>query len=299
MTLNTQVSRPRTAKVGRVDHPRRERVRGAFTLIELLLVIAILGILAVLLLPALERSKARAKSIFCMSNNKQLAYAWTMYSNDNNNQLAYNQGPNLSTLSFAPASSPNWVNNIMNWETYSDNTNQNFVYNSILAPYAGLATRVFHCPADTTMSAVQRGAGWSGGRVRSVSMNSMVGDAGSMLNGGVNIMNSGYQQFIKENDLRDPSGIYVFLDEHPNSIDDGYFLINASVTQWRWGLPASYHNGGGSFAFADGHTEIHLWQCTSTVQSVNPGAVQFPIMLQQSDLADFNWVVRHTSFNTH
>jgi prepilin-type N-terminal cleavage/methylation domain-containing protein/prepilin-type processing-associated H-X9-DG protein len=273
--------------------------RGAFTLIELMLVIAIVGILAVLLLPALARSKARAQAIWCMSNNKQLAYAWTMYSNDNNDQLAYNQGPNMSTLSFPPATSPNWVNNIMDWETGTDNTNLNFVYNSILAPYAGLSTHVFHCPSDNTLSTVQRGAGWTGGRVRSVSMNGMVGDAGVMLHGGINIMNTNYVQFLKDNDVRDPSGIYVFLDEHPNSIDDGYFLIDASVNQWQWGLPASYHNGGGSFAFADGHTEIHLWQCSSTMQPTAPGATQFPVILAPNDLADFNWVVRHTSYNTY
>src|ERR1022692_1561080 len=61
----------------------------AFTLIELLVVIAIIAILAALLLPALIKSKLKAQGIQCMNNHRQLALAWRMYAEDNNDYLVY------------------------------------------------------------------------------------------------------------------------------------------------------------------------------------------------------------------
>ncbi|MDB6064679.1 MAG: hypothetical protein JWR26_887 [Pedosphaera sp.] len=74
---------------------------------------------------------------------------------------------------------------------------------------------------------------------------------------------SPFTQFRRTSDFKKPADTFVFLDEHPDSINDGLFALLTSTTTapTAWGdLPASYHNGACGFAFADGHSEIHKWK---------------------------------------
>ncbi|MBE7158231.1 MAG: type II secretion system protein [Rhodospirillales bacterium] len=61
--------------------------REAFTLIELLCVIAVIGVLAAILMPVLKGVTARSRQVQCTGNLKQIGAAILLYTNDNNGQL--------------------------------------------------------------------------------------------------------------------------------------------------------------------------------------------------------------------
>jgi prepilin-type N-terminal cleavage/methylation domain-containing protein len=63
---------------------------GGFTLVELLVAIAIIAILASLLLPALAQGKEQARRANCINNFRQLHLAWKLYIDDNNGVLPIN-----------------------------------------------------------------------------------------------------------------------------------------------------------------------------------------------------------------
>jgi prepilin-type N-terminal cleavage/methylation domain-containing protein/prepilin-type processing-associated H-X9-DG protein len=279
--------------VRRTDHLNQRWRSGAFTLIELLVVVAIIGILAGMLLPTLAHAKVKARGMVCLNNTRQLALAWLMYADDHGGRLAYNLGGDISRRTVAPRTPLNWVNNVLNWELDSDNTNTATITEASLGPYTREVVPVYRCPADDVLSARQKRAGWNR-RVRSYSMNAMVGDVGELTATGTNVNNPRYIQFFKLTAIPEPAEIFVFLDEHPDSINDGYFINKAYYPEWV-DLPASFHNGAGMFSFADGHAEVHRWMERGTRQPPKPETLDLPMGVPQGEGRDFSWVIKHMS----
>ena len=281
-------------------------VKGGFTLIEMLAVIAIIATLAAILLPALAGARERSRGIYCVNNTRQLTLAWQLYADDHEGILPYNlvmAGTSLRT-------NLNWVNNVMDWTVLnSDNTNLATITEASLGSYVASMTAIYHCPSDHALSAEQGAAGWNQ-RIRSYSMNAMVGNAGVASISGQNVNNPGYRQFFKIDQIPHPVDIFIFLDEHPDSIDDGYFInrdAESSNTGWgansvtpvEWrNLPASYHNRSAAFSFADGHASLHRWVNPTTVLPAAANVTSLPIQISQTSSdanADFDWVIDHMS----
>jgi prepilin-type N-terminal cleavage/methylation domain-containing protein/prepilin-type processing-associated H-X9-DG protein len=277
--------------------------REGFTLIELLVVIAIIAILAALLLPALSKARERASSVFCLNNTRQLQIACQLYTDDNQNYLPYN----LGMVGLSLRTNINWVNNVMTWDLSTDNTNPATLSDASLGPYISGNIACFNCPSDRTLSSIQISAGWNR-RLRSYSLNAMLGDAGSFSATGVNTNNPDYKQFFKTTQIPKPSEIFAFLDEHPDSINDGYFLnqdaqiiqkgnLYAGSFEWH-DLPASYHNNSAAFSYADGHSSLHHWLQSTTIYPPTPDAAKLPIEFlvpPAGGRADFDWILEHMS----
>jgi prepilin-type processing-associated H-X9-DG protein len=190
----------------------------------------------------------------------------------------------------------NWVANVMDWTLSPDNTNPATITEASLGPYASKSVPIYRCPADHVLSDAQQQAGWTA-RLRSYSMNAMMGDAGPVSASGSNKNNPYYIQFFSITAVPQPAAMFNFLEEHPDSIDDGYFLDKpgyGGYEQWL-DLPASYHNGAANFAFADGHSEIHRWLRPSTIQPARPGGAPLPMDVPPNEGADFQWVIERMS----
>jgi hypothetical protein len=122
-----------------------------------------------------------------------------------------------------------------------------------LGSYVSKSAGVFKCPSDKTVAE-------NGPRNRSMSMNSLVGDPGVL----TNRYNPEFVQFFRPSDFSSPTQIFVFLDEHPDTINDGFFMNrlgeNAQEICPRPTITIT------SFSFVDGHRTAPLLPTRSVQQ---------------------------------
>ena len=111
--------------------------------------------------------------------------------------------------------------------------------------------------------------------------------------------------FARESNVIRAALLWVFLDEHPASINDGGFAVRmpnsaADTQSTGWvDFPAGFHGDSGAFSFMDGHAEIHRWVEQSSTgrgglsshvtdwSQLNPGRIP--------NNRDVLWVAQRTS----
>jgi len=266
-----------------------------FTRIDLLSIIAVILILGLLGAQKMGAADSAAVGVTCTGNMRQLLRSLHLYTSDNGDFFPY----------MIDGSGPNWLNHTGN--IAPDATNSAKLINptfSMLAPYLNGNASIFRCPADLSTVTV---GGQPVPRVRSVSMNQAVGTNpnstggrtatyGPWLDGAhSHTANQTYRTYARLADIVNPrpENLFVFLDEHPDSMNDsGFACIGPRLSgPYNWiDWPATYHNKAGGFGFADGHGEIHSWVGAGTLVSPPSAASAQP---------DLHWLATHvTAFVT-
>ena len=262
----------------------------AFTRIDLL---ALIGTLSLLALTFAGDNRSATEAAVCMNNMRQLCRAQFLYAAEHGYFPPNGSGFEQNTGS-------TWAPGTIGFD--SDTTNENRIASSLLFNYVDRNHRVFKCISEQRTTRSMGGAP----RVRTVSMNHAVGTdpldrdgpckrpvPGQFLNN--SSANQPYRCFARPSDIVNPTpaNLYIFLDEHPDSINDAMFAScgPGPAGSLRWiDIPAAYHNGAGSFGFADGHAQIHQWN--------RPFAAVLPFVdpiVTSANRPDLEWLASKTS----
>ena len=243
-------------------------MKKAFTLIELLVIIGIIAILVALLLPAINKAKSVGQKATCISNQKQLQMAHTMFSDDHGDKILYS-----SAWKYEKCAPYAWMSGSLNLSQYGNRAR--WLKQSPIFNYVGSTTKdntgVFKCPADKDMVRITNKYGVLKELVprhRSYSINIHVGG----WSGWPVKRDREWRIYHKQQDIEVPSNIFTFIEMPFEFINAGCFRVVMNEGPpthkvYDMDVPGNYHIDGTALAFVDGHVETKRWLDQRTIDA--------------------------------
>jgi len=207
----------------------------SFTLLELLIVIAIIAIMASILLPTLQNTKNKTYTISCSSQERQIAFATQSYANDYNDYLPHSGMADTATTS-------TWSSLIASYLNI-EKLNVNLLQKGI-----------FNCPAqkngncgNSTMGYLgfYGGYGWN---------YTYIGWRPGM---------SGYLDYVQRISIKKPTSTIMMGDTSDDKTTSGtgqgsvHFYLYYPASFPAINYYASRHSNGGNMVWCDGHVSTH------------------------------------------
>ena len=243
--------------------------RVGFTLIELLVVIAIIAVLMAILMPALNRAREQGKRAACLNNLKQLALAWIMYADENDDKIvngeAYDGGDGLAPI---PTSGRHkgeqwWTGDdcasgYMQGAKLAEDVQIRAIKAGALFPYCK-NEKLYQCPTGIRGEMRTYTIGDSMNGLTS-SRTGVVTSAGAGVRVGRTVL---WVKNRTEISVPGPAYRIVFLDE--GRITPDSYATHYVNPRW-WDPPHVRHGDGTNVSFADGHSAYWKWNDTETIK---------------------------------
>jgi prepilin-type N-terminal cleavage/methylation domain-containing protein/prepilin-type processing-associated H-X9-DG protein len=261
----------------------RLNARSGFTLVELLVVFAVVAILAALLLPTLARAKESTRRTVCMNNHKQLLITWELYSTDNAMLLVRNGHPPLGV----PPEVKLWM--FASHGNVATRTNPVYTVDPKYSAFATYLKRapVYKCPSDKhTVGPKKTPTSYS------YAMNCFLSPVGIVSN--IVEAPRRHRVYYRAMQIEAPAQRFVFIDGNAQSLCCPAFMVNPAPGGF-FHYPGTYHHGGAVVSFADGHAERKRWVDKTTFRR-NPGDALFEITGGGSpNNKDVLWIQQHST----
>jgi len=216
-----------------------------------LVVIAIIGVLAGLLLPVLGRVKDRGRQTVCANHLKQIALGFALYISDSHDQF-----PTPGSVALYGPQPEDWI-----WWQYGRG-----ISNSSIARFVGgFNPAIFTCPADQEAAQMQSQGVLPGNPYRySYSLTSY--DLRGLVNPGMaTIIKPNREVFpFRMTSVVNPAAKIMLVEEARQTIDDPRWVPDQNFISDR-------HNRKGNIVFADSHIESVLPQFGTRQANTLPG----------------------------